>query len=123
MTTKQSNKPLNELLGQRRLQKLIPDGYFGEIPLPQPKHLEQVTFDVGTIVITPAAMEALQFEGAGTFVSFLLRHASRLKVGSRKQEKRPLAGCARFDLRSTETLLVMVEAEEHVTTVMKLGED
>ena len=104
------------------LRRTIPTGYLNEYQHPTPEHLEDVTFPVGTIVVTPAAMEALEFEGAGKFLTFLLRHAAGFKAGRRKQSERHVSSGIRFDLMSGESLMVLLEAEEQITTVMLLTE-
>jgi hypothetical protein len=100
----------------------IPNGYYIDDQKPEPNRLEDTTFSVGTIVVTPAAMEALEIEGAGKFLAFLLRYASRFTSATRSKTNRQAASGTRFDLMTGETLLVMLEAEEQITTVMSLDE-
>jgi hypothetical protein len=102
------------------LNAILPDDYVKAYPHPARNPQEEVTFSVGTVVVTPAAMEALEFDGGGNFLVFLLRHAARLQTGSRKEAERPLAAAHRYHLVSGETLLVMLEKDEQVTTIMLL---
>jgi hypothetical protein len=103
------------------LNAILPDDYIKAYPPPTQNHLEQVTFSLGTVVVTPAAMEAMEFDAGGNFFNFLLRHCSRFKTGTRKEAERPLASATRYHLISGETLLVMLEKDEQVTTIMKLS--
>ena len=79
-------------------------------------HPEETTFSVGTIVVTP------EFEGAGHFLASLLKHAARFQPGRRKRIRRQIATGHRFDLLTGEKLLLLLEADEQVTTIMTLEE-
>lgn len=89
---------------------------------PHGEPLEETTFEVGTIVVTPAAIEMLDWEPAGRFLMFLLRHGSRLQGTTKTTQPRRSCGSV-YDTMCGEKVLLLVDGEERVTTVMMLKEN